>query len=118
PCRGRVAACDPARGYRSHPERRLAGVAAAIGHAVAVPIVAVRVAFIVFTVVTHLGPIVYGALWLLIPYAPGEPPRRAVCPRAPPRGGGRGPGDPQNPTPPPPPRRNGPDPDARRFGTL
>jgi len=48
-CRGRVAAFDPARWYRSHPERRLAGVAAAIGHAVAVPIVAVRVAFIVFT---------------------------------------------------------------------
>ena len=27
-----------------------------------------NMAFIVFTVVTHLGPIVYGALWLLLPW--------------------------------------------------
>ena len=117
-CRGRVAAFDPARWYRSHPERRLAGVAAAIGHAVAVPIVAVRVAFIVFTVVTHLGPLVYGALWLLIPYAPGERSRLERWLASALEWLGQWRNDAQGPTTTPPPRRNGPDPDDRRFGTL
>jgi phage shock protein C len=72
-CRSRIAALDPARWYRDHPERRIAGVAAAVAHAVALPLTVVRVGFVVATFVHFLGPIVYGALWLLIPFRPGEP---------------------------------------------
>ena len=72
-CRSRIAALDPARWYRDHPERRLAGVTAAIAHALAFPITFVRVGFVVLTVVHLLGPLVYGALWLVIPFHPGEP---------------------------------------------
>ena len=72
-CRSRIAALDPARWYRDHPERRLGGVAAAVAHAVALPLTAVRVGFVVATFIHFLGPIVYGALWLLIPFHPGEP---------------------------------------------
>jgi len=70
-CRSRIAALDPARWYRDHPERRLAGVAAAVAHALALPLVAVRVGFVVLTFVHLLGPLVYGALWLVVPFAPG-----------------------------------------------
>lgn len=69
-CRSRVAALDPSRWYRDHPERRLAGVAAAIGHALALPVSGVRLAFLVFTFVHLLGPLVYGALWLIVPFTP------------------------------------------------
>ena len=72
-CRSRIAALDPARWYRDHPERRLAGVAAASAHALAFPLTFVRVGFVVLTFVHLLGPFVYGALWLVIPFRPGEP---------------------------------------------
>jgi phage shock protein PspC (stress-responsive transcriptional regulator) len=67
-----VAAFDPARWHRSHPDRRLAGVAAAVAHALAFPVNGVRLAFIVLTFVTHLGPLLYAALWLILPFAPGD----------------------------------------------
>jgi phage shock protein PspC (stress-responsive transcriptional regulator) len=72
-CRSRVGAFDPERWHRSHPERRLAGVAAAVSHALAVPVSAVRVAFIALTFLHCLGPLIYGALWLIIPGAPAGP---------------------------------------------
>jgi phage shock protein PspC (stress-responsive transcriptional regulator) len=72
-CRGRVGALDPARWRRDHVERRVAGVAAAVGNALAIPTSAVRLGFIVLTFVHMLGPIAYGALWAVIPFAPGEP---------------------------------------------
>ena len=72
-CRSRVATSDRDRWYRDHPERRVAGVAAAVSHAFALPIMGVRLGFVVLTFVHLLGPIVYGALWLLVPFAPGDP---------------------------------------------
>jgi phage shock protein PspC (stress-responsive transcriptional regulator) len=72
-CRSRIAALDPARWYRDQPGRRLAGVAAAVGHVLAVPVTAVRVAFVVLTVVHLLGPLLYVLLWLVVPFAPGSP---------------------------------------------
>ena len=72
-CRSRVATTDHDRWYRNHPERRVAGVAAAVAHALALPIMGVRLGFVVLTFVHLLGPIVYGALWLLVPFAPGDP---------------------------------------------
>jgi phage shock protein PspC (stress-responsive transcriptional regulator) len=70
-CRSRLAPLDPARWHRDHPERRIAGVAAAVAHALAFPVAAVRLGFLVLTFFHLLGPILYGALWLLIPPAPG-----------------------------------------------
>jgi phage shock protein PspC (stress-responsive transcriptional regulator) len=58
--------------HRSHAERRFAGVAAAIARPLAVPVGAVRLAFVLLTFVHLLGPLLYGALWLVIPRAPGE----------------------------------------------
>ena len=72
-CRSRVGASDRDRWYRDHPERRVAGVAAAVAHALALPIMGVRVGLVVLTFLHLLGPIVYGALWLLVPFGPGEP---------------------------------------------
>jgi len=74
-CRSRLASFDLSGWYRDHPERKLGGVAAAMGQALAVPVVLVRVAFVVTTLfVFHIGPLVYAALWLLLPYAPGDEP--------------------------------------------
>jgi phage shock protein PspC (stress-responsive transcriptional regulator) len=47
-------------------------VAAALARPLAVPVDLVRLAFVVLTFVHFLGPILYGALWLVVPPAPGE----------------------------------------------
>jgi phage shock protein PspC (stress-responsive transcriptional regulator) len=72
-CRSRVTALDPGAWYRDRPERRLAGVAAAVARPLALPLPMVRLGFLVLTFVHFLGPVLYGALWLLIPFAPGAP---------------------------------------------
>jgi phage shock protein PspC (stress-responsive transcriptional regulator) len=74
-CRSRIAALDPTRWYRDHPERRLAGVAAAVAHALALPLTIVRVGFVALTLIHLLGPVAYAALWLLLPFRPGDPSR-------------------------------------------
>jgi phage shock protein PspC (stress-responsive transcriptional regulator) len=71
-CRSRLGALSPEHWYRNHPERRLAGVAIAAARALAVPVGAVRIGFIVLTFFHFLGPVLYGALWLVVPNAPGE----------------------------------------------
>ena len=73
-CRSRIAAFDPARWYRDVPERRLAGVAAAVAQACAIPVAAARLGFLVLTVFHLAGPVLYGALWLLVPFRPGDEP--------------------------------------------
>ena len=63
-CRSRVATSDRDRWYRDHPERRIAGVAAAVAHAFALPIMGVRLGFVVLTFVHLLGPIIYWHVFL------------------------------------------------------
>ncbi len=70
-CRSRLTTLDPERWYRDHPERRVAGVASALARALVVPIGTVRLGFVVFSFVHLIGPLLYAALWLLIPFAPG-----------------------------------------------
>ena len=70
-CRSRLTSFDPDRWHRSHPEARVAGVCAALAHALAVPVAAVRLAFVVLTFFHLLGPLLYGMLWLIIPGQPG-----------------------------------------------
>ena len=79
-CRSRLAALDPAHWYRDHPDRRLGGVAVALARALTVPVAVARVGFIALAFFHLLGPIIYAALWLVIPFRPGgeAPFERAV----------------------------------------
>ena len=70
-CRSRLTLFAPERWHRDHPEARVAGVCAALAHTLAVPVAAVRLIFVVATLIHLLGPLLYGALWLIIPARPG-----------------------------------------------
>ncbi|HXJ33697.1 MAG TPA: PspC domain-containing protein [Candidatus Eisenbacteria bacterium] len=72
-CRSRLAMLDAGAWRRDHPERRVAGVAAAVAHATAVPVGAVRLGFGVLTFIHFLGPMLYAIGWLMIPRTAGEP---------------------------------------------
>ena len=71
-CRSRIGPLDPGQWHRDQQERRLAGVAAAVARPLALPLGVVRLAFLVLTFIHLLGPVLYGALWLLIPFRPGD----------------------------------------------
>jgi phage shock protein PspC (stress-responsive transcriptional regulator) len=73
-CRSRLLLAEPRRWYRDHPARRLAGVASGLARALALPITAVRAAFIVLTCFHLIGVIAYLALWLVMPLTPAELP--------------------------------------------
>ena len=70
-CRSRLTSFESGRWHRSHPEARIGGVCAALAHSLAMPVAAMRLAFVVLTFVHLLGPLVYGGLWLIIPPRPG-----------------------------------------------
>lgn len=73
-CRSRLTSFETERWHRSHPEARIAGVCAALAHALALPITGLRVGFVIgfFLLPIHiLVPLLYGALWLTIPKRPG-----------------------------------------------
>jgi phage shock protein PspC (stress-responsive transcriptional regulator) len=72
-CRSRLTTFDPTAWRRDQPGRRVAGVAAAIAHATAVPVGAVRLGFAALTFVHLLGPLLYGLGWLVIPAKAGDP---------------------------------------------
>jgi len=72
-CRSRLTLFDAATWHRSHPGTRFAGVCAALACALAVPVAAVRLAFVVLSFFHLLGLFLYGGLWLIIPKRPGEP---------------------------------------------
>lgn len=71
-CRSRLASFDADRWFRAQPDARLGGVSAALARALAVPVTGVRIAFVVLTFYHLAGPLLYGALWLVIPKRPGE----------------------------------------------
>lgn len=73
-CRSRLALFEAAVWHRDHPERRVAGVCAALAHALAVPVTLVRVAFVLLTLFVHVAPLAYLALWVAIPRRPGADP--------------------------------------------
>jgi phage shock protein PspC (stress-responsive transcriptional regulator) len=72
-CRSHLPAEDGRDWFRDHPERRVAGVAAALGRTLGVPVAGTRIALIALTFFHFLGPLIYGALWLAIPFRPDEP---------------------------------------------
>jgi len=71
-CRSRLVAFDASGLHRDRPERKLAGVAAALAQSLAIPVVVVRAAFVALAFFHLAGPVLYGVLWLLIPYALGD----------------------------------------------
>jgi phage shock protein PspC (stress-responsive transcriptional regulator) len=72
-CRSRLSLFDALEWRRDHPDRRVAGVAAAVAHATALPVNAVRLGFGILTFVHLLGPLLYALGWALIPPRAGEP---------------------------------------------
>lgn len=66
-CRSRLVSFVPACWHRDHPEARLGGVCAALSRSLALPLAAVRIAFIVLAFFHFTGVLLYGALWLVIP---------------------------------------------------
>jgi phage shock protein PspC (stress-responsive transcriptional regulator) len=53
---------------RSRNQKRIAGVCAGLAKQLGIPVIFLRVAFIVLTFFSGLGIIVYVSLWLLMPY--------------------------------------------------
>ena len=72
-CQSRLGSIDPSGWHRNHPERKIAGVTVAVAHGLGVPLALARVAFVVMTLTfLHiLGPALYVALWLIVPFDPG-----------------------------------------------
>jgi phage shock protein PspC (stress-responsive transcriptional regulator) len=67
-CRSRLSYIDARGWHRDHPGRKLGGVCVAVARSLALPVGPVRAAFLLASFVHLLGPIVYLALWLTIPY--------------------------------------------------
>ena len=71
-CRSRLGAFELDGWHRGRDDARLAGVASAVAHALSLPVSAVRLGFVVFSLVHLIGAMTYGALWLIVPPALGE----------------------------------------------
>lgn len=62
--------------YRQTDDRLVAGVASGVAAHLGVPVLAVRVAFIVLTPVNAIGAILYAVFWAVLSVAPDSPPPR------------------------------------------
>jgi phage shock protein PspC (stress-responsive transcriptional regulator) len=71
-CGSRVGARgrDPRDWHRAVPERRIAGVCAAVAHNLGVSVTAVRAAFLLLALLHGLGLALYLILWFLLPDEP------------------------------------------------
>jgi len=57
--------------YRNRSGNQLAGVSVALAKGFELPVTFVRLGFIVLTFVSFIGPILYAALWVILPYEQG-----------------------------------------------
>ena len=71
-CRSYVGSAMPEAWQRDLPERRVAGVAAAVSRRLGLPVTAVRLGFVFLTFLHFVGPILYGVCWLLVPFRAGD----------------------------------------------
>jgi phage shock protein PspC (stress-responsive transcriptional regulator) len=67
-CRSRLSYIDARGWHRDQPGRKLGGVCVALARSLALPVGPVRAAFVLLSFVQFLGPVVYLALWLTIPF--------------------------------------------------
>ena len=70
-CRSSLGSPTPPGAYRNHPGRQIAGVSTALAEAFGISVTFVRLAFIVLTFISFIGPPLYLGLWLLLPAEPG-----------------------------------------------
>ena len=70
-CRSSLESPTAPAAYRNHSGRQIAGVSIALAEAFGVSVTFVRLAFIVLTFISFIGPPLYVALWLLLPAEPG-----------------------------------------------
>jgi len=71
-CRSRLAGFEIDGWHRGHDDAKLAGVASAVAHALSLPVGAVRLGFVLLSLVHLVGAMVYGSLWLIVPPRLGE----------------------------------------------
>jgi len=64
-----VTGYQPRRATRSSDRRLLGGVAAGLAEHLGLPVLWIRVAFVLATTLSGLGVVLYGALWLIMPSA-------------------------------------------------
>ncbi len=58
---------DPREWHRNLPERRLAGVCAALAHHLRFSVTAVRAGFVLLALLHGYGFVIYGILWFVLP---------------------------------------------------
>lgn len=64
---------SPQAWHRGYPDRRIAGVCQSLAHNLEISVTAVRLAFVVLTLLHGTGLVLYAILWALLPSQPGEP---------------------------------------------
>ena len=69
-CRSTLTPAAIPDAYRNREGRQLAGVSVALAEAFGISVTFIRLAFIVLTFVNFAGPLIYVALWLLLPAEP------------------------------------------------
>ncbi len=70
-CRSRLTSFESDRWHRGHGEAKIAGVAAAVARAFALPVGAVRLVFLALALYHFYGIYLYALLWLAVPRRPG-----------------------------------------------
>lgn len=70
-CRSPLTETSPFEAYRNHPGRQIGGVAAGLASSLGISVTFLRLLFIIFTFASFVGPFVYAALWLLMPFEAG-----------------------------------------------
>ncbi|HEY1135576.1 MAG TPA: PspC domain-containing protein, partial [Nocardioides sp.] len=61
---------EPRRAARDLERGLVGGVAAGLAEHLALPVLALRIVFVVTTVLGGMGAVLYGAYWLFLPAAP------------------------------------------------
>jgi phage shock protein PspC (stress-responsive transcriptional regulator) len=67
-CRSRLSVIDARGWHRDQPGKKIAGVSVAVARSLALPVGAVRAAFVLATFFQMVGPLIYLALWVTIPF--------------------------------------------------
>jgi phage shock protein PspC (stress-responsive transcriptional regulator) len=71
-CRSRLEGARAPDAYRNRPGRQIGGVSIALAEAFGISVTLVRLAFIVLTFLSFIGPPLYLVAWVLLPGEPGE----------------------------------------------
>lgn len=70
-CRSGLGDSPDHQAYRNRPGRQIAGVASALAASSGFSVTLFRLGFVLLTFVSFIGPVLYVALWLVLPEEPG-----------------------------------------------